>query len=151
MLFLHCCVLCFLALFTIPWLGKKAADMLFPAGSGLSDFWCELGQTQVYVTVTSKPASNNSSGLVDRAYAFLEMKGDAGNLVTSQCVCESALCLLFNRDELPARSLDGFGTPAELLGKVLQRRLTESKVRPVKLTTLVRTGTPKYEMRIFKD
>lgn len=63
---------------------------------------------------------------------------DPANYATAQCVCEAALALVFNRTELPPRSEDGFGTPAELLGFALIRRLKESPVRPVVLETHVR-------------
>jgi hypothetical protein len=61
------------------------------------------------------------------------------------------MALVLDRDILPPRSEDGFGTPAELLGHVLLKRFKETKVRPVEVKTSVRTGTPKDEMKIYID
>lgn len=63
---------------------------------------------------------------------------DPGNYATAQCVSESALALVFNEGDLPSRSDDGFGTPAELLGDVLLKRLMSTPVRPVVVETLAR-------------
>jgi short subunit dehydrogenase-like uncharacterized protein len=70
-------------------------------------------------------------------------------LVTAQCVGEAALSLVHNRSELPARSEDGFGTPAELLGPVLLKRLQESKVRAVKVVKTERRNAPKHETQVY--
>jgi short subunit dehydrogenase-like uncharacterized protein len=75
---------------------------------------------------------------------------DPGNYVTAQCVCEAALALVFNKGELPPRSEDGFGTPAELLGFALIRRLKESPVRPVILETLVRLNSSR-DWKMYLD
>lgn len=131
----------------LPVVGKKIASLIAPAGSGFPDYLCELGGNAVYATVTAE--ANDDSGKVDRAYAYISFQGDAGNLVTAQCVSEAALGLVFDRSSLPKRSEDGFGTPAELLGKTLLNRFKETKVRPVEVKTLVRTGTPKNEMKLY--
>jgi hypothetical protein len=133
----------------LPWIGKRFLNWLAPPGSGYPDYLCKSGSTSVYATATAKP-EYEAWGKVDRAYTFMSFKGDAGNFVTAQCCCESALALVFNRNELPERSSDGFGTPAELLGKVLLKRFRENRVRPVEISTIVRKGAPKYEMKIYK-
>jgi short subunit dehydrogenase-like uncharacterized protein len=149
MLVLQLGIICMVAVLKAPWIGKKLATIIAPAGSGPPDRFCEMGSNGVYVVVTAKTEYEDSDGIVDRAYAHISMQGDAGNLVTAQCVSESALALVLNRDELPDRSEDGFGTPAELLGKSLLKRLKETKVRPVEISIVVRKGTPKNEMKIY--
>jgi short subunit dehydrogenase-like uncharacterized protein len=140
-------ILCIVAIAKLPVLGKKLANRIAPAGSGPPDAWLELTGNSVYATVTAK--DDSSGGTVDRGYAYISFKGDAGNLVTAQCVSESALALVFNRDMLPERSEDGFGTPAELLGNALLKRFKETKVRPVEIKTSARTSTPKNEMSVY--
>jgi short subunit dehydrogenase-like uncharacterized protein len=149
MLLLQLGILCMVVVLRAPWIGKKLATIIAPAGSGPPDRFCEMGSNGVYAMVTAKPEYEDSEGKVDRAYAYISMKGDAGNLVTAQCVSESALALVLNRAELPERSEDGFGTPAELLGKPLLKRLKENKVRPVEVSVVVRKGTHKTEMKIY--
>jgi short subunit dehydrogenase-like uncharacterized protein len=149
MLLLQLGILCMVAVLKTPWIGKKLATIIAPAGSGPPDRFCEMGSNGVYAMVTAKPECEDAEGKVDRAYAYISMKGDAGNLVTAQCVSESALALIWNRDELPERNEDGFGTPAELLGKPLLKRLKENKVRPVEVSVVVRKGTHKTEMKIY--
>jgi hypothetical protein len=150
-LFVYFCILCAVVVAKLPVIGRKIATTLLPAGSGAPDFLVELGCNSVYATATAKPNGKDDAGTVDRGYAYLSFKGDAGNLVTAQCVCEAAMALVLDRDSLPPRSDDGFGTPAELLGNVLLKRFQETKVRPVEVKTSVRTGTPKNEMRIYID
>ncbi len=92
----------------------------------------------------------DTAGLVDKANCTLEFKGDPGNRVTSQCVSEAALAFVRDKDKLPARiSQDGFGTPAEVFGDVLLKRLEKSKVRPVKVCVHVRRGVTRTEYRTF--
>jgi len=51
-------------------------------------------------------------------------RGDPGNRGTTKMVCESALALVVNRDELPGGSaMGGVLTPASAFGDVLVRRL----------------------------
>jgi hypothetical protein len=147
MILIQLSILCMVAVVKMPVVGKKIVSLIAPAGSGSPDFMCELGGNAVYATVTAE--ANDDSGKVDRGYAYISFQGDAGNLVTAQCVSEAALGLLFDRSSLPKRSEDGFGTPAELLGNVLLNRFRETKVRPVEVKTLVRTGTPKNEMKLY--
>jgi hypothetical protein len=136
-------------------IGKALVNRFWPPGSGPPDYLVSRGSNSVYVMVTAaSPESNSSSsrgGLVDRAYCYMSYQGDAGNSVTSQCVAEAALTLVCNRDELPPRSEDGFGTPAELLGLALLNRLKCNQVRPVTFTCSVRTRTPKNEMRLYLE
>jgi short subunit dehydrogenase-like uncharacterized protein len=99
---------------------RRVAGVLAPKpGQGPSEaamdggrFRCELvGQT--------------ASGQVLRA--VVADQGDPGNRATTKMVCESALALALNPDELP--NLAGRGgvlTPATALGGVLVRRLREA-------------------------
>ncbi|CAJ1962971.1 unnamed protein product [Cylindrotheca closterium] len=136
-----------IALLKMPYLGKAIADFLTPPGSGVPDSISALGTTAVYATVTSDV--KDLSGKVDRGYAYLSFKGDAGNWTTAQCICESAFCLIFDKDSLPKRSEDGFGTPAEIFGDVLIKRFKETKVRPVDVQINVRTDVNKNEMKVY--
>jgi hypothetical protein len=54
--------------------------------------------------------------------------------------------LLHDRSDLPPKSDDGFGTPAELIGKVLLTRLMENKVRKVDIYTKVQKDGPKVNL-----
>jgi short subunit dehydrogenase-like uncharacterized protein len=122
-----------LAILKIPVIGAALASWLWPPGSGAPDYLCKAGHVHVYALVTSAP---DATGHIHTASCLMEFEGDPGNWVTAQCVCESALSLIFHKDELPANSKDGFGTPVELLGSVLLKRLQTSAVRPVKISTL---------------
>ncbi len=54
-------------------------------------------------------------------------KGDPGNRATTKMVCEAALCLALQLDELPGgRGKGGFLTPATGLGAVLLKRLRDA-------------------------
>ena len=56
-------------------------------------------------------------------------QGDPSNRATVRFVCEGALCLALERDELPGgRERGGILTPATALGEVLVRRLRQSGV-----------------------
>jgi short subunit dehydrogenase-like uncharacterized protein len=132
-------------LFMLPVIGKKLADLLLPPGTGAPDSVLDSGYAQVYAEVTTKAEDDR----VDRVTCFVSFQGDPGNLVTAQCVGEAALSLVHNRSDLPARSEDGFGTPAELLGPVLLKRLQESKVRDVKVVTTVHRNAPIHETQVF--
>jgi short subunit dehydrogenase-like uncharacterized protein len=135
-----------LVLLKLPLLGALLIKYFMPPGSGASDAACAGGYAEVYAEV-SGPVKKN--GKVDKANCFLKFKGDPGNWVTAQCVSESALALLLDKEELPKRSEDGFGTPSELLGPVLLKRLKESRVRPIELATHVRKSTAVTEWRMF--
>mmetsp|Transcript_58479 Transcript_58479/g.174171 ORF Transcript_58479/g.174171 Transcript_58479/m.174171 type:complete len:520 (-) Transcript_58479:206-1765(-) len=120
--------LAMMSVFMIPYLGKRLALILAPPGSGIPDSVNEMGFAEVYAEAHSRTQKYNR---IDRGTCRILFKGDPGNLVTAQCVSESALSLVLNRDVLPQKSKDGFGTPAELLGDVLIKRLQESAVRPI--------------------
>eukprot|EP00527_Entomoneis_sp_CCMP2396_P002970 CAMPEP_0198152480 /NCGR_PEP_ID=MMETSP1443-20131203/59990_1 /TAXON_ID=186043 /ORGANISM="Entomoneis sp., Strain CCMP2396" /LENGTH=172 /DNA_ID=CAMNT_0043818519 /DNA_START=153 /DNA_END=668 /DNA_ORIENTATION=+ len=127
-----------LAASRLPGIGKWIANSFSPVGTGMSDADCQNGFVEVYAEVESPP---DNAGKVDKANCFLKFKGDACNWVTAQCVCEAALCLLLDRDSLPPKSVDGFGSPAEILGGSLLKRLMRSKVRQVQCTTNARKAT----------
>jgi short subunit dehydrogenase-like uncharacterized protein len=131
-----------LCIVKIPIAGQKLVDYFLPPGSGPSDESCRSGKVEVYAEVTT---SKDNLGNIHRANCYMKFQGDPGNFVTAQCLSESAWCLLLNRNDLPPRSDDGFGTPAELLGSVLLKRLKTSKVRPVQVSTNVRQNVPKLE------
>jgi len=144
-------VLWFLGLCTVviklPIVGDLLLKWFAPPGTGASDAMCQKGFAQVYAEVKAPlPAQE---GRVACANAFLEFEGDPGNWVTAQCVVESALSLVLNRKELPTRSKDGFGTPAELLGPVLLKRLKTTSVRPVKVKTNVRLMERDHEYKVY--
>lgn len=142
LMFASCVIFC-------PVIGKKLAETFYPAGSGPPDVFNQVCSTEVYTEVSSQAAAPTRDGNVDRAACHIYFEGDASNLVTSQCVCESALSLLYNRKDLPKRSQDGFGTPAELLGKVLLKRLKENKVRKIVIETAVQKDGPKMNLTIL--
>jgi len=138
-------VVAFVTFIKIPVLGKLLADVFAPPGTGMSDRMCKEAYAEVYAQVTT---STSKTGKVDKADVLIKFEGDPGNWVTAQCACESALALLLNKSELPPRSEDGFGTPAELLGTVLLKRLQKTAVRPVQLETQVRRNVDEWEWGI---
>ncbi|GKY99034.1 hypothetical protein MPSEU_000859100 [Mayamaea pseudoterrestris] len=123
-----------MALLKLPFIGSWLAS-LAPPGTGMSDEACHRGITEVYAVVESSKSKDGSN---DRASCHIKMQGDPGNRATAQCITESALCLVLNREKLPPKSVDGFGTPAELLGHALLERLQSSSVRPVSIKTAIR-------------
>lgn len=131
----------------LPIVGDLFLKIFAPPGTGASDAMCERGYAQVYAEVKAPIA--NAANKVSCANSFVEFQGDPGNWVTAQCVVESALSLLLNRKELPPRSKDGFGTPAELMGPVLLGRLQNTKVRPVKVKTHVRPIERDHEYKVY--
>jgi short subunit dehydrogenase-like uncharacterized protein len=106
-----------------------------------------MGFAEVYAEVVANAASPTSKGNVDRAACRISFQGDPGNLVTAQCICESALALLYDRQELPERSEDGFGTPAEIIGTVLLQRLRQTRVRVVQVETKAQKNMPKINLK----
>ena len=93
-------------------------------------------------------------GLADyKANCLLQFDGDPGNWTMAQCVSEAALALVLDRKDLPPRGNstkhDGFGTPAELLGSALLKRLTNTKIRPAQCVTHVRKHVPQHEWRMY--
>jgi short subunit dehydrogenase-like uncharacterized protein len=131
----------------LPVIGQAIIDRLLPPGTGSSDQMCRAGFAEVYAEVIGPVDAK--TGRVDKANCFIAFEGDPGNWVTAQCISESALALVLNRDELPSRSEDGFGTPVELLGGVLLKRLKETKVRPIVVQTSVRLKTVRHEWSMF--
>eukprot|EP00541_Cyclophora_tenuis_P018907 CAMPEP_0116576674 /NCGR_PEP_ID=MMETSP0397-20121206/20667_1 /TAXON_ID=216820 /ORGANISM="Cyclophora tenuis, Strain ECT3854" /LENGTH=205 /DNA_ID=CAMNT_0004105749 /DNA_START=204 /DNA_END=821 /DNA_ORIENTATION=- len=134
-----------MGLVRIPIVGKLLLDWLAPPGTGNTDDFAAKAFSQVYAEVVCKAVAPTSPSNVDRATCFIDFKGDPNNLVTAQCVCETALCMVSpqSRKELPPRSDDGFGTPAQLMGQVLFQRLQNNKVRPVGIyTTVTKDDSP---------
>ena len=114
----------------LPVVGEEIVKTLFPPGSAAPDIFNKQCLTQVHASAypSDESSSNGMYGLCN-----LDFEGDPGNLATSQCVAESALCLLWNRDELPPKTHDGFGTPAQQLGAALLHRLEHTTIRPIKV------------------
>lgn len=136
-----------LGILKIPKVGQFLCDHLAPPGSGAPDWLVNLGSCATYVEVTATNASGD--GTVNRGYAHLAFQGDPGNAVTAQCVSESALALLLDQESLPPKSIDGFGTPAELLGPALIKRFRNTIVRPIKLHTTAKIGVPKNDVKVY--
>jgi hypothetical protein len=132
MAFVHCSTLLFAGILRLPVIGKKVAKLV-PPGSGLPDWLCDMGSNCVYCKVDAVVTDTDGTKKTHTGYSYLRWQGDAGNAVTAQCISEAALALVYNRDKLPKRSDDGFGTPAELLGDALLERFNETKVRPVEV------------------
>lgn len=64
------------------------------------------------------------SAQAHKVFARIADKGDPGNRATTKMVCESALCLALNQNELPGgKGWGGVLTPASGLGEVLVQRL----------------------------
>lgn len=145
----HVAVLLGVLLLRLPVLGEFLLQhVLGGPGTGPSDAACAAGHAEVYVEV--RTARDDATGRVDKANAFVRFQGDPGNWVTAQCASEAALTLLrTDPRDLPRRSRDGFGTPAQLLGAPLLRRLQNSRVRPVRLVTDVRLQTAATEWKMF--
>ncbi|GAX13196.1 hypothetical protein FisN_17Hh127 [Fistulifera solaris] len=120
----------------MPYLGTYLVQRLAPPGTGMTEEQCRMGFAKVYAEVST--AADPVTNVQDRANVMLEFQGDPGNWVTAQCVAESALALLLDKEKLPPKSEDGFGTPAQLLGHVLLYRLQHSSVRPVQISNHVR-------------
>lgn len=144
----HAFLLLFVFFLRLPVIGPLVLKLVGDAGTGPSDGLCAGGHAEVYAQVQGPV--NPKTGKVDRANCFLKFKGDPGNWVTAQCVSEAALTLLLAAEEdLPPRSKDGFGTPAELLGNALLQRLRNSPVRKVDFASSVRKATSQTEFRMF--
>ena len=65
------------------------------------------------------------------AYGVISDQGDPGNRATVKFLCESALCLVLNTDELPGEKRGGILTPSTALGDTLAKRLREAGMRIV--------------------
>lgn len=65
-----------------------------------------------------------------KAWANISGEGDPGNRATLTFLCESALCLVCDRDTLPGgKSRAGFLTPATAFGQVLVERLRKTGMK----------------------
>ena len=103
--------------------GRRIARALAPApGEGPSQSAMDNGRWRCELV------GRASSGQMLRA--TLSGKGDPGNRATTIFVCESALALALNFDELPgAPARGGVLTPASGLGDVLARRLDAAGIK----------------------
>jgi hypothetical protein len=128
-------------------MGKWLMNLIAPPGSVYPDYLCAMGSNSAYDMVSTK--LDEGTAIVNCWYAYLSFQGDAGNTVTAQCLAESALTLIFDRESLPKQSEDGFGTSAELLGMPLFKRFQNCKVRPVEVQTFARTKTTKNVMKLY--
>ena len=63
-----------------------------------------------------------------RARLVMKHQGDPGNRSTAKFVCEAALCLALERDQLPGARRGGVLTPATAFGDVLAQRLRAAGV-----------------------
>ncbi len=109
-----------LALFTgvlqQPQLRSLLQPILPQPGSGPSEQTMNEGSFSCELVATAKDGRKVSGIIRDQ--------GDPGNRATVKFVCESALALAFQRDELPGRQgRGGILTPATGLGDVLVKRL----------------------------
>jgi short subunit dehydrogenase-like uncharacterized protein len=95
------------------WLAKK----LVPApGEGPNEASMDSGSFR------ARWVGESASG--HKVHGEIADQGDPGNRATTKMLCESALCLALEQDELPGgRQLGGLLTPASGLGDVLVRRL----------------------------
>jgi short subunit dehydrogenase-like uncharacterized protein len=65
-----------------------------------------------------------------KVFGIVSDKGDPGNRATVKFLCESALCLALNADQLPGgQQRGGVLTPATGLGDVLVERLRRAGMR----------------------
>lgn len=92
--------------------------------------------------VLPSPGTGPSQKLMDKGYVkcwllgkttsgrivktYLYSKGDPGNKVTVKILCESALALALQRNELPETFAGGVLTPATAFGEVLIERLRQA-------------------------
>ena len=140
----------------LPYLGKYIANLILPPGSGSPDYISRNGYTEIYTVAngqlnTCQTDSDSNADKNMKASCRIRFQGDPGNLVTAQCVVESALCLLLNRSELPKRSEDGFGTPAQIFGDIFLKRLMENTVRPIVIETQIEEDGCDRSAKIYKE
>ena len=136
-------------LFKIPFIIQKLLRIICLPSAGPPDSFNRFGTYKVYLEATAKAAAPTRNTSVDRAACHSRFQGDGSDMVTAQVLCESALALLYNRSELPPRSDDGFGTPVELVGKVLLKRLKENKIRNVEIEMKVQKDGPKVNLNLL--
>jgi short subunit dehydrogenase-like uncharacterized protein len=96
---------------------RKVAEKLMPGpGTGPSEWAMNNGSFRCELVGKSADGQVVKVRIAD--------KGDPGNRATTKMVCESALCLALQLDDLPGgRSYGGLLTPASGLGQVLLDRL----------------------------
>ncbi len=96
---------------------RKVAEKLMPGpGTGPSEWAMNNGSFRCELVGKSADGQVVKVRIAD--------KGDPGNRATTKMVCESALCLALQLDDLPGgRSYGGLLTPATGLGQVLLDRL----------------------------
>ena len=96
---------------------KQVTEKLMPGpGQGPSESAMNNGSYRCELVAKSASGKMLRGKIAD--------SGDPGNRATTKMVCESALCLALQFDELPdAAGSAGFLTPASGLGDVLVERL----------------------------
>jgi short subunit dehydrogenase-like uncharacterized protein len=111
--------------------------MLFTAFSGAAEFAMERRSIRRSMRKRMPSGSGPTAEAMDKGWlrcelfgrtadgrtarALLNAQGDPANRITVACVCESALCLACDGDQLPSRA--GVLTPASGLGQRLLERL----------------------------
>ena len=122
----------------------KAATMT--AGLGLIAGAMQVGPgRQLLSTLGPQPGEGPSAETMDQGwfrceligrsetesqvYGIISDHGDPGNRATVKFLCESALCLVLNADELPGGQRGGILTPATALGETLARRLRSAGMK----------------------
>lgn len=105
-----------------PFILKSVKNYLPKPGSGPSEKVMENGYFKTWIIAKTEDNS--------KVKAFIYSKGDPGNKVTVKMLCESALCLAMQRDQLPGGSQKGgILTPATGLGLVLLESLKKQDIR----------------------
>jgi short subunit dehydrogenase-like uncharacterized protein len=125
--------------------GAKAYGMLGVLGLLQATLQSSFGRRQLKA-LAPKPGQGPSQQTMDngffrcdlvgiaadgrKAYGRVSDKGDPGNRATVKFLCESALCLALNAEQLPGgQQRGGVLTPATGLGDVLVERLRKAGMR----------------------
>ena len=109
------------ALARVPGVGNVLQTLGPAPGQGPSEAAMDDGFFEGYFVARADDDS--------RTWACIADRGDPGNRATVKLVCESALCLVHDRDRLPDRA--GLLTPAIAFGHVLADRLRNAGMRIV--------------------
>jgi short subunit dehydrogenase-like uncharacterized protein len=104
--------------------GRRFLQKQIPSGCGPTQKVMDKGWFELRVIGSN--GSRESRGLLIRG------KGDAGNRITTKCVCESALAAVLNETSLP--DVYGVLTPSVAFGDVLVRRLERVDIEIIYLT-----------------
>lgn len=105
-----------------PFILKSVKNYLPAPGSGPSEKTMNTGYFKTWIIAK---AQDNS-----KIKVFIYSKGDPGNKVTVKILCESALSLCLQRDQLPGgNEKGGILTPATGLGFILIERLKKQGFR----------------------